>query len=285
MIRHLSTKIVPCTPRLIKEFATMPGCRMERQLKPARLRFLEARIKDRLFHPPKWAKSLWGGKWYRVNGQHSSRALLESDGLLPSALNAVIDEYACDTEMDLCNLFSQFDSAASVRNTADVIGAHASLHEQLAAVPRAIINRCISGIVFTEFEGAIGKCSPEERAGYVHDNVAFIMWAAEYVRGRNLSRAPIAAAMYLTYCRLDESATTFWQMVRDRNHPEVSHATRVLEKWLGESLNKRGTSGRQAVQWTPRAVFVKCIHAWNAFRNRRTTDLKYHPGSPIPRVI
>lgn len=263
MIRHLSTTTVPLTRELAEEFATMPTWRGERPLRPARLAFLRCRLADGKFHPPRWARTRLADRLYRVNGQHSSYMLANLDGEFPFNLPVIIDDYLCDSEQDLCELFAQFDVPQSVRTQADLANAHACVHPDLEGIAPSRVDNATAGIALAMQNGQSRKLDREERARLVHMHPDFVRWAAPYLRDRKLQRPGVAAAMFITYRYHPEVADEFWGFVKDTNHADPKHPTKVLGRFLADSLYRRADpeTGRA---WTSHAYYVKCLHAWNA---------------------
>ena len=90
--------------------------------------------------------------------------------------------------------------------------------------------------------------------------------------------------------------------MKDRNHAKQEETLRINRANLhaiqancthqkggkGDDLLKNAGSDpnhctiKHTVEWGE--TMVKCIHAWNAWRNNETTDLKYHPAKKIPAV-
>lgn len=283
MIHYIGTTKVPLTVALAEEFATMPAFQGERRLKTKRIDYLAAKLENGLFHSPKWAIAWLNGKKLRVNGQHSSFMLSQANGSFPAGLSAVIDEFVCDTEQDLAELFGQFDAQESIRSTRDICGAHARTIPALAGIADSFINLAVSGIASAlRYKGDLENPTTEERARLAYDYPDFILWAMGdgLMRPRHLSRHPIVGAAFSTYCVNREVATDFWKMVRDETNTDHNHPTRVLARFLRD-VSSRGTRPT-GHKWEGRSVYSKCIHAWNAFRRGETiTHVKYYPNAPI----
>lgn len=291
MFKLIATRTAPLTRELAHEFATMPESKQERPLRADRLAFLDSRLRAGHFYSPKWAVAWLEGKKCRVNGQHSSAMLdrLEPPDF-PVGLMAVIDEFHCESQMDVAELFAQFDNAVSTRSTRDLINAHKTIHDELASLASSTVSRAVNGIsaAMTDCEK---RMNPEERAHLVHTCADFILWVRPFLRARSLDRAPVVAAMYRTFKAaadrpeaIDEVAR-FWSLVRDMDHPDVRHPTRVLNIYLMQNINRPvAKNSAQKVRWSSRAIFVKCIHAWNAYVDGIATELRYVDSAPIPPV-
>lgn len=281
MIKQTSDQVVPLTRDLAEDFATMRSVPGERKLTTARMNYLRSRFDDGVFHTPQWAIGTLGGIRYRVNGHTSSHMLLELNGRFPTDMKAHVMEFACDTMEDLAELFAQFDAKGSVRSFFDNLTVHGRIHPELNDISPTVMAKCVSGITFAL--GLNKKVTVDERARLVHSHQPFILWAAEFGRARHMDRAPVMAALYDTYHRHAAAATEFWRHVRDEDHPDVDDPSRVLARFLRDSLVLTGQQ-KTSRKWSPKAFYVKAIHAWNAYRRGTKTDLKFYNNDNVPSI-
>lgn len=264
MIKHIRTITKPLTQELALEFATMGSVAGERSMKSQRLGMLTSKIENGLFHSPKWAFAWLGGKRFRVNGQHSSTALCQSNGHFPQGLCAVIDEFSCDTEQELAELFEQFDNPISGRTTTDAINAHAKTEASLDDVPISAVRRAVDGIAMEYCIRESKRVSKDERIRLVHTHQEFIRWFSAFYSDKAMSLASVAAAIYATWLKDKAAAHEFWSNVRSEGHPESTHPSRALAKWLREVRASRNYSAGRRYSQTN--LYERCVHAWNAFR-------------------
>src|SRR5262245_1144877 len=101
MFHLLHSTVIPLTPEFAREFRDLPASPTERDLVPARLRYLRRQAEGQRLVTFQWAKAQYHGTWVRMNGQHSSTMLCELDGLFPTGLFVHLDEYATESEQDL----------------------------------------------------------------------------------------------------------------------------------------------------------------------------------------
>lgn len=285
MIKFLGTSVRPLTPELAKEFATMDSFAGERSLKKRRLNFLKGKLDNGLFYSPKWAVARLNGKRFRVNGQHSSLMLAESNGSFPHGMEVTIDEFELDDDHDLAKLFSQFDAPTSSRNAIDIAGAHGRIHSSLAEFTAAALRVCTAGIAYAmshHKETPVSVKEPDEQAALIHENLDFVAFAKPFVNKIEFKRQPVMAAMFITFRKSPEDAKRFWDYVDSESHPDNTNPTRVFAKFIRTEALK---SKRNLVSLEGRAFFVKSIHAWNAFRKGNRTDMKYFPDSDLPDVL
>ena len=285
MFQHIENTTVQLTRDYVHWFCDLPTFRGDRSYatKKGRSRILWLRklLEEGKFYPPKWAITDFEGVTYRVNGGHSSQMLLQcEDGVFPPRMVANIDRFGCESPHDLADLFDQFDPKNSVRSTLDKVIMHKSVTTKLSETKPTSINRALSGVaaIMCEF-GELGRLEEEERIRLIHANEEYLAWAVQYTGRREFAIAGVCAALFATYHKNNENAEVFWDGVRDGTG-ETTCPTRRLQMFL-----KTRMFPPEKDKWNTRAIYVKCIHAWNAFHRGTTTDLKYHPKSPLPQLL
>lgn len=286
----IEADVKKCTKALAKKFAEMLPAPHDRNFRPSIAGHLKKAIENNKFRLADFASVNCEatGETYRVNGKHTSTVLNEMNGEFPSELWAVVEHYRADTLEDVAGLYATFDHSKSVRRRGDINKAFAASHPDLAEIPAKIIDSCAAGIGWSLWE--IGQLSKdaEECASLLIANPQFVMWAYFILKGdssklKHLYRKSVLAAMFKTFCKHQKAATEFWEMVRDESHPKNTHPTRRLAKHLlTHSIRHRDE--RSSTCDTPQGMYVRCIHAWNAFRDGTTTDLKFYPSSKTPAV-
>jgi len=263
VIIQTATRVVPLTPELALEFATMPAWRGERPLSEARVTYLRRELEASHFHTPKWATAKLGDQTVRMNGQHSSY-MLSNAPVLPKGLQAVVDEFAVDSENELGELFTTFDTPASVRppreqfaalvHGGDLIkngdGRHVPGLERIASA---------MALITTKFESRFAD--PHLRAAVLQQDPGFIGFAWPYITVKGISRPPVLAAMYMSWLKAPAEASVFWDLVRHENHPSPSNPSRLLARILVTYWGEG-----QLTLDEGRDLCAKCIHAWNNWR-------------------
>lgn len=282
MIRFVETQKVPLTREVAEDFATMPSWAGERDLEKWRCKWLEDKLNAGLFYSPSWCKAYYHGRAVRVDGQHSSHMLADADPF-PVGLHAIILVYEIDTETELADLFNQFNQRESVRTLGQTINAHAKTEPSIAHIAPTWITKAVAGISHSLNEGRAARMSDTDRARLIHHNTGFIRWAHPFVVCRFMSGGSVVAAMYDTYTKNEDDATEFWNFVRDESHPDRDHPTRTLARLLRELYADR--RAKRPAKWNARDVYIKCRHAWNAYRRGTRTDLKVYRDAAIPAII
>ena len=290
MWKELQPELISLTPEAAEQHQARPHLDGDRDVESTsgrkRIKWLDAKVQNEQFFTPRWVLAFYDGKWWRIDGGHSSKMLVSCNGHFPHGKFVNVLRFECETLEDLTDLYNQFDSYRSRRTMADKAKASASIHDNIKDVRPTWITRAISGIVFYANDAAPTKMDEDDRIAYIHSDPDFIRWSLEYVRHRHLSSNGPVAAMYRAFAADEDQATEFWSAVRDKTATTPEHPTRILAEYLGECASvAMKTSPRSKIFYSPRARYVKCIHAWNAWQHGTTTDLKYHHRADIPKMV
>jgi|688.fasta_scaffold574339_1 hypothetical protein len=286
------------TQSLAIKFRDMDPVPHDRPLNPKRVEAYRKMLAAGLFRPVQWATVHCNETQatYRVNGKHTSNLFAEYEDL-PQSIHATIEHYHCDDIDDVARLYATFDSRAQVRTTNDINRAFAAIDPELAEIPTKIVNLCVTAISYFRDGEKYTTSSAAERAESLLDdsNKAFVQWVHSILgssandENRLLWRSPVVSAMYAAYQKSKRDANEFWLAVRDGTGSTPKKPDRVLNRFLlakvvgnSGSIKSRRKSGSIVA---PREVYVKCLHAWNAWRRDTTTDLKYHAQAKIPAAV
>lgn len=287
-------KLHKVTRALAREFAEMETIPMDRPLSERRLMVYERMLKKSEFRPVTWAKCYCREteSVYRVNGKHTSTLLSKIDPL--PEFYAVVENYEADTLADVSSLYSTFDSRISVRNASDINRAFASAVPEFQAVPARIIDLIVAGLGYAKWQDTNAAHQATERAELLLDEVNFALWVNRILtvdicqkESAVLRRSPVVAAMKLTWDKSQRQSDEFWRAVRDETGASPTCPDRRLAKWLRMTTVNTGAGGRSVIgrKGGQREFFVKCLHAWNAYRRGTPTDLKYHAAAKIPAAV
>lgn len=286
------------TQSLAIRFRDMDPVPHDRPLNPKRVEAYRKMLAAGLFRPVQWATVHCNETQatYRVNGKHTSSLFAEYEEL-PQSLHATIEHYHCDDIDDVARLYATFDSRTQVRTTNDINRAFAAVDPELAEIPTKIINLCVTGIAYAMCGDGYRDLGAAQRAECLleTENKVFVAWASDVLGTNNdntrlLWRGPVVAAMCATFRKSRKASSEFWMAVRDGSGATPKTPDRVLNRFLLSRTVSHGgmtTGGRSASKTVcgPREMFVKCIHAWNAWRRDSTTDLKYHAQAKIPSPV
>jgi hypothetical protein len=279
------------TRSLAEEFTGMTPAPGDRPINATRSAVLKRAFDTKQFRTAEWAVAYCEAtkQKYRVNGKHTSTILSQTNGDFPKNLSVIVEEYHCDTLDDVAALYATFDTRVSARTTGDINHIYAGIVPELSEVTGKEINTVISGISFAIWETAYSSHPVEERAQLIVAHADFGLWFSNLLKGhpnsaRNtLTRVAVAAAMFRTWTKSKVAASDFWGAVRDESDTKPSDPTRKLAKFL-TSVRLASRSTFKSTSVSSREIFVKSIHAWNAWRDNTATDMKYYPASKTPTV-
>lgn len=283
------------TQSLAIKFRDMDPVPHDRPLNPRRIEAYRKMLAAGLFRPVQWATVHCNETQatYRVNGKHTSNLFAEYEEI-PQPIHATIEHYHCDDLDDVARLYATFDSRTQVRTTNDINRAFAAIDPDLAEIPTRIVNLSVTAISYVRDGEQYAQRPAAERAECLLDeaNKAFVCWVNEVIGSSgdsadHLRRSPVVSAMYATFLKSRKAATEFWLSVRDGTGMSPKSPDRVLHRFLLTKTVKRSVHKNRGkgVVAGPREMFVKCLHAWNAWRRDTTTDLKYHAQGKIPAAV
>jgi hypothetical protein len=277
------TETAPLTLEIAKHYDRMPTLKGDRNPDSSRGKTRVGHLFELLrlgvFHSPVWSTvqiTSEKGKKYRVDGGHSARMLVNAGAYFPENLHVTLRYFRAPTIDSAIDLYEQFNSAFSTRTTTDLIKNRAAYERQLKNIAPTYISRAIYGI------GCHFKLrNPEEEfevLDYIRLYPDFINWSSEFIKKRWLSVIGVIGAMYSTWIFSKPLSTEFWTMVHEETGLNLKCPTRTLSKFLQETSYDKN----KMRQWPKRAIYVKCHHAWNAWRDGNSTLLKYIVGAPLP---
>lgn len=284
------------TQALAAKFRDMDPVPHDRPLNPKRVEAYRKMLAAGLFRPVQWATVHCNETQatYRVNGKHTSNLFAEYEEL-PQTVHATIEHYHCDDLDDVARLYATFDSRTQVRTTNDINRAFAAIDPDLSELPTKIINLCVTAIAYCKHGDQYAQIPAAERAECLLDeqNKAFVAWVHAVLgnsgnreSSRLLWRSSVVAAMHASYQKSRRDANEFWLAVRDGTGATPKTPDRVLNRFLlGKAVLGSKTARHSSGLVSPREMFVKCLHAWNAWRRDTTTDLKYHAQGKIPAAV
>lgn len=282
------------TQALAIKFRDMDPVPHDRPLNPKRVDAYRKMLAAGLFRPVQWATVHCNETQatYRVNGKHTSNLFAEYEEL-PQAIHATIEHYHCDDLDDVARLYATFDSRTQMRTTNDINRAFAAIDPELSELPSKIVNVCVTAVSFSRHGERYAHVPAAERAECLLDDSTkiFAAWVHEVLGSNNentrhLWRSPVVAAMYASFQKSRKHANEFWLAVRDGTGATPKTPDRVLHRFLlSKAVKGSNSAARSSTLCAPREMFVKCLHAWNAWRRDTTTDLKYHAQGKIPAAV
>jgi hypothetical protein len=271
---------------LAREHQALPHSPTERDLQAARLNELVTRIKANLLLPCNWATVLYEGVKYRMNGQHSSQALLDCADCLPERVSIHLDHYEADAAAGMGILFRQFDARISGRSRSDVAGAYQGLVKALDGVNRRKGKLGIEGVCWYRrtLDGFPVPSSDDLYQEFMTPAYhSFLRWLDKIlsVKTPELERAPIIGTMYGTFVKSESGSQDFWSHVAKNDLTDDSHPSAVLSAELVQIKEGR----RNGQTPSPAEFYCKCAKAWNAFRGgEKIRSLNVNPKKGLPEL-
>ena len=282
-------KALKVTSKLAHEFAELDAAPHDRPLSERRLAIYQRIMARGEFRPCTWAKAYCEqtGQWYRVNGKHTSTMLSGMEQVPDFCVT--IEEYQCETLEDVARLYATYDSKLANRTSMEINRTFAASVPELSSVQDRIICAVVSGLAYAKHGDGYGAIPAAERAEMLFDAVEFCLWVQEMIGGSSdclhLRRVPVVAAMYGTWLKSHKDASGFWEAVRNETGDSPSRPDRRLAKFLLTVNVDNGRGAARARRCAPKEFYVKCIHAWNAWRKDQSTDLKYYSSAKVPAIV
>lgn len=249
---------------------------------------LHRAVKNQRFRSANWAIAYCKEtkQKYRINGKHTSTMFSGMNGEFPKGLYVVLEEFECDTLLDVADVYCTYDQKKSARTNGDINRIFAAVEPDFDDVPARSINAIISGISYALWEDSYYSQDAESRAQLILTNKEFALFVhsilsdGEAKDAKRCARSPVIAAMFLSWKKSKTDAAKFWAAVRDGTGAKPEDADRKLNKLLlTVGLRLRRTD---IPSMGHREMLVKCIHAWNAWRKGETTDMRFHADKPTP---
>jgi hypothetical protein len=289
----LSVKTRKITVALATEFAEMEAAPGDRPLSERRMQVYERLLREGSFRPCVWSTATCeetGGR-YRVNGKHTSILFSRLANEFPDHY-VNVETYACNTLEDVGRLYGTFDAQITSRTSSDINLAFASTVPELRGIPRHVLNVCVTGIALHLADGSRNRiyATPCQRAELLLEYPEFVLWTNDIIstrKHRHLQRGGVVGAMFATRSKCKRDAEKFWLAVRDETGTTPNCPDRLLSRWLLTTVvvpdSGRKVASKQA---DIREFYVRCLHAWNAWRkNVELGHLKYNPASKPPSLV
>ena len=289
--RLKSSTISDLTPALVGEYRAMEESPIERELNKAHVKHLRERADAGTLVTFHWVRAhiLSLNKIVRVNGHHSSTMLDEMDGMMPTGLKVLQEEYECDDGDAFALLFQQFDDRKSARGPADIAGVYQGLQPDLQGLSKPYAKVAIDGYAW-HLRQVERAPSPIGDMIYTmfNDNGLhpYIKWVTELntSKTRELQKPPVAAAMFGTFSANETTAREFWGLVARAGDPDQEDLPEsVLSKWL--LLGYEHGYDQFPGKFGAANLYQGCVNAWNAAREgKRLTTLRYEIKKNLAQI-
>ena len=252
-----------------KEHLSLTHSPCERPLDRRRLKQLADRIKAGTWLPCCWATVLYEGVLHRMNGQHSSHAMVETAEYLPETVGIHLDRYKADDREGMALLFRQFDMQRSGRTPSDVAGAYQGLVPELGSLSRAKCKQGIEGVAW--YLRAVCK-EPTTEGDSFFDMLflpiyyPFLRWFDKIMTSKTgeMEFDGVVGAMYATFVKGGESRSLeFWSHVAKQDLHDANDPRQFLGTLLLKIRDSKNTDHQ--IRTTQSEYYCRCIKAWNAF--------------------
>jgi hypothetical protein len=260
-----------------REHAGLPHSACERDLDPKHVAELAERIRGGCCLTFCWATVEFQSVKYRMNGQHSSNALLEAAEFLPDEVTIHLDHYIADDEYAMGLLFRQFDARISTRSKLDISGAYQGLVRELRGLNRKDCKLGLEGALWyrRNLEG-LPVPSGDRAFEQLLDKSfhPYLIWLDSILslKTPELKQVGVVAAIYGTYLVSETGAEEFWRHVAKNDVLDESDPSAVLSAELMKSIEDKAQRLKVA------DAYDKAIKAWNAFRTGK--KIKSLPLNP-----
>jgi phage gp37-like protein len=295
-------------PSWAKHYLLYNTYKYQRKVRDGHVNELAEKMIDGRFRFGDLAFAVYKGQDIMMNGQHQSHAIIKSGQTIP----CVIERYRCTNEIDLSDMFKQFENLP--RSTNDYVDAEAGalnlnwpLYIPRLVIAAATIEYTINNSsISNQLKGNINPATSttkqaknplfkENRVNFLRNYIKegnFVNKIFTHINGQtvidkkttiHLRRAPVVYVMFLTFRKNEKDATVFWKNVRDGEVLTSDMPEWKLREFL-KNVNSMTTHlSRRVVK--DHEYICKCIAAWNAFRKQTTTRLAYSIDKEIPIVI
>jgi hypothetical protein len=286
-------KTLAVTRQLVNEFLNMEALPRDRPLSERRLAFYRKQLVEGSFRPVTWASAYCEetDTIYRVNGKHTS-TLLSGIDPLPKDFYVTVERYSCPLLEDVAMLWATFDSSVATRTGNEIIASFASTVSEFVGVKQKTLSLSVFAASYQKWDiDFYNESRVAERAELLLDHVDFVLWldtllfpkdgngpgeASPPRPGRGGDPGNSSQQRGIERCVLASCPGRGpGPGIADSRPCEMAERGDFQE-------SSRRDAGKKVVLF--REMFVRCLHAWNAWRTNTRTSLKYHPNAPIPVI-
>lgn len=233
-----------------------------------------------------------GGKKVLMNGQTTATAILQTG----KVIDVLWQEAECSNDLDVAHYYATFDTVGK-RGRKDI--SRAMKHALRLKWPEKIVSLVMSAALLNESKKIR---LPSEKQDLLKKYQAFGEFLFDMLKTEKdtlqqkelayMLKKPVIYSLYLSYTKDENDCRFFWNKIKTGEKLDNSDPAKKLRDYLLrvgtpfttspkiDSIN--GDSPKTAAY---HEVISKCITAWNAFRRKEKTDLKYYRDKGIPKAI
>ena len=247
---------------------------IERKVDEGRVKKLAEKLRLGIVLPFNWAVVKYQGKLIRMNGHHSSRAIMEVGSEIPAKLSFHMDSFEAETDQDLVSLFRQFDQRWSSRSVLDICGAYMGINPKLLGSKRELMKVAADGISWCK-RTVLNEPAPKGDDTYdlLTDEIytSFFQFVNTHITpafSKILMKREIMGAMWQTHEVSQSGASRFWGAVASGpdSFTDDTLPSAVLVREFCQVKEEDGAEFyRKEFMSSPSFYYRKSIKAWNAF--------------------
>lgn len=273
------------TPKWAQELVAINTHDGQRNFNRRHLLELEEKILDGRFHEAVIA-IMHNGTDDLMNGQHTSMAVVNTGKAVPASVHEYFAEDG-DTKEDVARVFAQYDvnKSRSRGDIAWIFGCQVGMNKW----PKRCVHLCNTALGWLHGGYGAVKMSKDENAALLNANVKAcefvhrLMYEEADALPRHMLRSPVVASMIASFGKSESDAEVFWCAVRDGDMLKRSDPAFRLREYLANACVS-ASAHTQKKKASNKEMFAKCVHAWNAYRSGKRTDLKFYPEKSLPEV-
>ena len=248
-----SRVIEPLTEKHVREARSAPDIPGERSKKKSRLQWIINMLEQQEFVRADFAYCYCKAtdKRHRVNGNHTSTVLaqcLDNQEMppFPTGIDVQVEEWECDTTMDLINVFDTFDNARSSRSSDDRLHNFIGQYEELFAMPEECVKAAVRGVnKYRAIRRTEEPSFPARDIGLLLQEKPvreYCEWIADFSGSLypGWKKPGINAAMYGSWLEDPRLADVVWEEVMGESNPDPASDSRILATTLRVSQAKKG---------------------------------------------
>lgn len=282
----VSKKIVTLSKKDADKYLAYNNFVGQRTLSDGHVDDLKSKVDRGLFHTGSVALVHTPKETLLADGQHQLTMCSRYD----VSIDVVLQEYHLNGEVDdpeaMARIFSQYnvDRSRTRGEIAWIFGCQLGWESWTRKVV-TVLSSALSALESGSFLQA-SRLAKDDAAALMACNTKVCEWVHGMgIAGhRHLKRTATVAAMIATWRKSQKGASEFWAAVRDGEGLKKTDPRYVLREYLKDASLQGGVKNPAQKQLSDgRAMYAKCIHAWNAWRDDRGTSLKYFPNSPLPK--
>ena len=240
-----------------------------------------------------------GEQTYRLNGQHTAKAVLEvaNENEMFALSGVTLLTFTVKDEDELRLLYARIDRGA-MRNNHDVMISMLSGTADFADVSRRILKLLPLGLAYQRFEDTTQRklyagenASRDVLGAYLKlsQRIGAFMGELNYrdIHHGHMFRGPVVAALYATFVVDQDDAERFWQAVATGVGFESENEPASRLRQLLKDAKISGGVYQQSLKRTLGAedLYRACLYAWNGFRGHRTFKATLRPTTIQTRPV